>query len=489
MDDNPFQKAPYFDWALDRWKLGVIVLLFFVLLITTLVRPDWAFTAPTPVTPEAAAVSADAPTSAENGAVAETAPTPAQTERLMPGANAALPLTLANLGPNAVVPAFTVTELYGTGEPGVTIEVHDLVVPSLVAGEPLALPDASRTLLGTAVVDDRGLWHLENLEPLIPGQHVLELSEVSAARASSGAAVPVVVTVQDSNAEAPLALATPAIRFPSAGARLQEGRITYLGSALPGMQIKLYVDNRLVGEAVAGAQEGWQLTPETSLPAGVYVARVAAISPQGEIVAESAPVAFAVYAPDQSAIPAPLPPDPAVPMQVDGVAFTDAGQEVLLLDGLATPFTSIGAWQDERPVWFVNTRVDGRWQMWLVEAKSVPVDDLTVRSNLGEVAANLEDQVSAAATVPAYPPLLLSPATGDVLTTRQPVLLGLAEPASEVSVMVDGAEVARILADRQGQWAFQVTTPLPEGEVTLTASNPEVAPTVAPVLVTIAPNM
>lgn len=487
MDDNPFQKAPYFDWALDRWKLGVIVLLFFVLLVTTLVRPEWAFSGPTPATPEAAAVTAGEPTSAENGAVAEDPPTNTPAERLMPGANAVLPLTLANLGPNAVVPALTVTELYGTGEPGATVEVHDLVVPSLVAGEPLALPDASRTLLGAAVVDDRGLWRLENLEPLTPGQHVLEMSQVSGARASSGAAVPVVVTVLDSEAEAPLALATPAIRFPSAGARLQEGRITYLGSALPGMQIKLYVDNRLVGEAMAGAQEGWQLTPETSLPAGVYVARVAALNPQGEIVAESAPVAFAVYAPDQSAIPAPLPPDPAVPMQVGGVAFTDAGQEVLLLDGLATPFTSIGAWEGEQPVWFANTRVDGRWQLWLVEVGSVPVDDLTVRSNLGEVATDLQDQVSALSTVPAYPPLLLSPAAGEVLTTRQPVLLGLAEPVSEVTVMVDGAEVARILADRQGQWAFQVTTPLPEGEVTLTASNPEVAPAVEPVLVTVAP--
>ncbi len=32
MDSDPFQKLPYLDWTLDRWKISVILLLFVFLL-------------------------------------------------------------------------------------------------------------------------------------------------------------------------------------------------------------------------------------------------------------------------------------------------------------------------------------------------------------------------------------------------------------------------------------------------------------------------
>ena len=41
MDQNPFQQPPYFDWSLDRWKVAIIVILFLVLLVSTLFDPGW----------------------------------------------------------------------------------------------------------------------------------------------------------------------------------------------------------------------------------------------------------------------------------------------------------------------------------------------------------------------------------------------------------------------------------------------------------------
>lgn len=34
------REPPYFDWAIDRWKLALIVLLFVALLIGSLLWPD-----------------------------------------------------------------------------------------------------------------------------------------------------------------------------------------------------------------------------------------------------------------------------------------------------------------------------------------------------------------------------------------------------------------------------------------------------------------
>ena len=44
MDQFASQKPPYFDWALDGWKVALIVLLFLAVLFGTLFDPTWAGT-------------------------------------------------------------------------------------------------------------------------------------------------------------------------------------------------------------------------------------------------------------------------------------------------------------------------------------------------------------------------------------------------------------------------------------------------------------
>ncbi len=40
MSRSFFDKPPHFDWRIDRWKVGLIVLLFLALLLGTLVDPQ-----------------------------------------------------------------------------------------------------------------------------------------------------------------------------------------------------------------------------------------------------------------------------------------------------------------------------------------------------------------------------------------------------------------------------------------------------------------
>ncbi len=125
MSHNLFEKPPYFDWKIDRWKVGLTVLLFVALLLSTLINPHWdrsaEWTAVGPLEPKSADVAGSEPqTSATATAV------PQDVKNVTP---VALPLTLASIGPNTVVPFGSVTALGGTAGPGNSVEVSAAAYP------------------------------------------------------------------------------------------------------------------------------------------------------------------------------------------------------------------------------------------------------------------------------------------------------------------------------------------------------------------------
>jgi hypothetical protein len=125
-------------------------------------------------------------------------------------------------------------------------------------------------------------------------------------------APPAVVVVLNSGEQGPLSLAIPVIRFPAPAARLRAGPTVFLGSGLPGMRVRLYLDDRAVAEGVVNTREEWRLMPKGDLTPGVYVAQVAALNPQGEIIAESPPVAFSVVEAVESMVPVQIEAPPVV---------------------------------------------------------------------------------------------------------------------------------------------------------------------------------
>lgn len=486
MSRSFFDKPPHFDWRIDRWKVGLIVLLFLALLLGTLVDPQRdrgaGWTAAGPFMPDdSGAIVAEGE---EEPSSTESAPTvtPSEEAASVPdgAADAAvnelvhqLPLTLASIGPNSVAPAEAVAVLSGTARPGNQVEVRGQHIPASVQGDDGSFGDGAELLLGVATADARGLWTLALEESLAAGQQALSLRELDGQGEEVSVASPVVITVLAADEEGPVSLATPSIRFPSAAARLPGGRITFVGSGLPGMRVRLYLDNRQIAEGVADTREEWRITPEAEIGPGVYVARVAALDPQGEIVAESPPVAFVVLEAvedEGSALPD---ADPTIPLALTGAAMW--GRDgLLILTGRATPHSTVSAWRGQAALRYVNARLDGGWQMWLVSVASphstyASETELTVRTNLGEAISRQESGLSAIGAT-AYPPILLSPKEGELLENGQPVLLGLAQPASAVTVKVNSMTVASLVADARGQWAYQPPEPLPAGEVAIAAS-------------------
>lgn len=473
--------SPYVDWTLDRWKVSVILLLFVGLLFTAL-RPQ-----PTAATPSlvVAAPSGSAPRSqAAESTTPTLVPAPAQATP-----TPRLPLTLAKLGPNAVLPVNSVRVLFGAAAPGAQVEVRDQPISQVERGA-LSTGVRAEEVLGVVTADADGLWQLPLSAPLEPGQHVLTLRELDRQGQLVEVSAPRVVTILAPGEEGPLALVAPMMESPLFGSRVQAGAVTFVGSGLPGLLVRLYLNDEPVGEGVVSVEAQWQVTPAEPLAAGVYTARAVAVNPQGDILAESAPVAFRVEAaPAQSSLPFQL-PTPSLPLTVSGLAFGDRRRTTLVVRGFATPQIGVVAWLGGRPVQGVNAAMDGRWQLAIQTAEGFPPASLlTVRSSLGEeVRTDLQRQRPLVQGAP-LSPTLLSPHAGEVLTTPRPRLEGVAQPASDVVILVNRQVVSQVRADGQGRWSYQVTDPLPVGLVTLAAGVATLAQPerlAAPVVVTVA---
>lgn len=63
------------------------------------------------------------------------------------------------------------------------------------------------------------------------------------------------------------------------------GRIQLGGRAVPRVSLRVYLDNALLGETVAGDDGHWSLTPDHDVAPGVYSLRLDQISSEGRVVA------------------------------------------------------------------------------------------------------------------------------------------------------------------------------------------------------------
>jgi len=468
MSGSAFDKPPYFDWRIDRWKVGFIVLLFLALLIATFLDPQRdagaGWTASGPLEPEAAVVPAS-PTQPSPAAEATSPHSTEAAEAFAPD-DFSLPLTLASFGPNSVTSPGGLTTMSGTARPGNQVEVRSQHILQAAGDGTAGGASAVERRLGVAIADSRGLWTLAVADELEPGQHVLSLFETDDRGAIVDASSPIVITVLAPGEEGPPSLATPAVRFPTPAARLPSGRVSFVGSGLAGSRVRLFLDGRNVGESAVNAQEEWSITPDQDIAPGLYVARVAALDHRGEIIAESPPVAFAVLEAVENADPGSGRLTPSIPLAVTGATLR-SGRRALALSGQATPHSAVSAWHEDAALRAVNAGIDGAWQMSLLSAVPVRETSFSVRTDLGE--AVFPRFVELDGSPASFPPVLLSPRQGDVLEDGQPVFLGLAQPDSEISLRLNSSIVAMMVADPRGQWAYQPPEPLPSGEIAIAA--------------------
>ena len=172
-------------------------------------------------------------------------------------------------------------------------------------------PDAKVAILsdgveiGHVTADGQGAWALTLNQPLLPGPHALTLSESTASGpqlASAGSVLMAVPEPGPTPSQPPLAVLTAPQQAPlvlqgppGAGAskpgRLGLGALDYdargdmrlSGTAAPDTTVRLYSDNRPIGEAHTGRDGRWTLAPGSALAEGAHKLRLDQIAPNGKV--------------------------------------------------------------------------------------------------------------------------------------------------------------------------------------------------------------
>lgn len=205
--------------------------------------------------------------------------------------------------PVRIAPSFDVVRVNPAG---------DTVIAGRAApGAEVVIRQAGREI-GRARADDRGEWVFLPTQPLESGAQELTLgalmadgSEIAGAgsvllvvpeRLASGAAPGTAVAVLSDAAGAPRVLQNgtgkargvlglDAVEYDD------QGQLRFAGSAPPGARVRVQIDDRVAGEAVADSGGVWTLIPSSPVTPGAHRLRLDRLGPDGQ-VAERAEYPF-----------------------------------------------------------------------------------------------------------------------------------------------------------------------------------------------------
>jgi nucleoid-associated protein YgaU len=187
----------------------------------------------------------------------------------------------------------------GRAQPGEMLTIHNGVtllgsVTADADGQWVFLPDAA---LPSGVHQLSVADHTANPKDAAAQTTVL-LSLPGAAGGGMTASVPgtqlksgPMIVLSQGNAPPRLLLAPPGSHPGPVGLDIvqydEKGRISFTGHARPGRVVRLYVNDRPLGDAVANAQGVWTLSPTTDMPPGIYQLRTDELAPSGRVMARS----------------------------------------------------------------------------------------------------------------------------------------------------------------------------------------------------------
>ena len=344
----------------------------------------------------------------------------------------------------------------GTAEPNATVEVF--------------VDGAS---IGTTTADGLGNWAMPVPTPLSGGAHTASAIQTVAGTPSEPSAVVNFVV----DATAPPA---PVISSPVDGALLGDSTPTISGTAEANTTIEVFIDGSSIGTAPVDGSGNWSLTPATPLVDGPHSAVARATDAVGNVSPPSNTVTFTI---DASPPPAPVITQPA-----NGDVTSD---DTPLIAGTAEPNSTVTVFIDGSAAGTTTADGLGAWSF----TPAVPLADgpHTTMARATDAAGNVSPDSNVVAfevdTAAPAAPVITSPANGSSTSDTTPPVTGTAEPNSTVEVFIDGASVGTTLTDGLGNWTFQTTTPLAEGERTVVATATDEAgntgPASAPVTFTV----
>jgi len=220
----------------------------------------------------------------------------------------------------------------------------------------------------------------------------------------------------------------------------------------PFSTVQVFIDNALVGQARADKDGLWSLSTTMALNNGPHTVYAKATNPVGIVGAPSGSNSFTVDTEPPDTVIISLPPKVSN-SRLAAFEFgspSGATEFECRLDA-APAFTSCG------PTPVFTKLSDGEHTL-----------QVRARDSAGNVDPIPEIYQWTVVIRPPLFPEVLEPVDAAIVDTGTPVISGRAEPRNTVTIYIDGQKSGVAQADDSGDWTFRPSTPLAEGEHSLT---------------------
>jgi len=331
----------------------------------------------------------------------------------------------------------------GTAEPGSTVDVT------------IENPDGTTTVIEDVPVDADGNWTVTPTEPLQEGESTVTVTATDPSGNTSDPSDPVTVTLDTAAPEPPV------ITDPADGDVTNDDTPTISGTGTPGDTITVIIDGTEVGETTVGDDGTWAFTPTEPLEDGEHTVEATATDPAGNTSEPSAPVDFTVDATASE--------PPVITSPTQGEVTGDTTPDIT---GTGTPGETVNVYVDGTLIGTTDVGTDGNWT--LTPTQDLAEGDHTVTATQTDPAGNTSGESDPVDftidTTAPEPPVITSPADGAVTGDATPDITGTGTPGDTITVIIDGTEVGETTVGDDGTWTFTPTTPLADGDHTITAT-------------------
>ncbi|WP_208457051.1 Ig-like domain-containing protein [Burkholderia sp. BCC1640] len=342
--------------------------------------------------------------------------------------------------------------------------------------------------IGSTVVDADGTWRYRPTESLADGKHSLSTTVTDAAGNTSERSPSIGFTVDTSHVE--IAIDEVIDHVGTVTGALQPGQTTddvhpeVTGKATPDSLVKVYVDGKVAGSVIAGADGAWSLRPNVALTEGVHRITATVTTPTTGESAHTAPFELEIDTtpPGVSTNETVTDHVGAVTGQVEAGGVTDDAAPVF--SGKAEPGAIVTIYDGDKAIGSTVVDADGTWRYRPTESLadgkhslSTTVTDaagntsahsasteFTVDTKGAGVSIAIDEVVDHVGTVTGA----LQP--GQTTDDVHPEVTGKATPDSLVKVYVDGKVAGSVIAGADGAWSLKLETALTEGDHAITAT-------------------
>jgi hypothetical protein len=311
---------------------------------------------------------------------------------------------------------------------------------------------------GTVFASASGNWSLMQPTELSSEAHTVKARASDAAGNTSADSNTNIFTVSTTPPDAPVVVA------PARGSFTNDTTPEYSGTAEVGSTVAVIVDSTSVGITTTSASGSWSLMQPTALSQGPHTVEAQATDAAGNVSAASSAVSFTV---DSVAPEAPVLSGPA--------AFVNSATPPI--SGTAEPRSIVSVSLDGRVAGTTAASMEGTWSLTseTALAEGPHIVTATATDAAGNTSLAFSPQTFVVDTIAPDAPIVSSPAPGDVYDMKDPIVTGIAEASTKVTVILDGKEIGTEEVSTTGSWSFPLAEDLPVGAHSLAARSIDAA--------------